>query len=394
MSLIHPHQLGASKEAFGASLGSKTPISQSTEHVRLFEQLNMPSPPMSPYARSLDGLEARLELTTARVSKPTESDSRNSSPLQHSGEMLMTNTSKPIEAAAAAAAQKGSQCQLLPDPMGSQSAPQSQFPLQDLSESKLVINPFKEFNRAGFKRSQLAFIGAYRLKDFKSQNTPSNSNSRRSNTTHTNNNSTNRSTRYTHYSDNDSATEEKPRTRRTVRQNRFDLVFDSELESTPAPSQHEQQQQQPSTPKRKAPATTAVSSSPKKSRPSTPIVYAYDYNQIEDFCPPLSTLPNSNKCLKADWKGQSMDLTDDPLFDKLHPAEVVLAGTLRLPGNVYLDSKRRIFHEKVKRMRMDLPFRRTDAQKSCKIDVNKASRLFAAFEKVGWLDDHHFDKFM
>lgn len=37
---------------------------------------------------------------------------------------------------------------------------------------------------------------------------------------------------------------------------------------------------------------------------------------------------------------------------------------------------------------------RTDAQKACRIDVNKASRLFAAFEKVGWLQDKHFEKYL
>ena len=49
---------------------------------------------------------------------------------------------------------------------------------------------------------------------------------------------------------------------------------------------------------------------------------------------------------------------------------------------VYLDSKRRLFYEKVSRLRQGKGFRRTDAQKACRIDVNKASRLFAAFEKL------------
>ena len=31
-------------------------------------------------------------------------------------------------------------------------------------------------------------------------------------------------------------------------------------------------------------------------------------------------------------------------------------------------------------------FRKTDAQQACKIDVNKASKLWQAFDKVGWLD--------
>ena len=41
----------------------------------------------------------------------------------------------------------------------------------------------------------------------------------------------------------------------------------------------------------------------------------------------------------------------------------------------------------------NLPFRRTGAQKkkkACKIDVNKASRLYSAFTKIGLLKDGSF----
>lgn len=117
---------------------------------------------------------------------------------------------------------------------------------------------------------------------------------------------------------------------------------------------------------------------------------------IPDYSPDANaTLPKGNsRCLKVEWKGQPVSLHSDPDVGKLHPAEIVLASTLRLPCNVYLDSKRRFFNEKVTRLRNDLPFRRTDAQKACRIDVNKASRLFAAFEKVGWLNDEHFLKYI
>lgn len=117
---------------------------------------------------------------------------------------------------------------------------------------------------------------------------------------------------------------------------------------------------------------------------------------IADYLPDAAaTLPRGNtRCLKVEWKGQQMDLRNDPNIGKLHPAEAVLASILRLPGNVYLDSKRRLFFEKVTRLKRGQQFRRTDAQKACRIDVNKASRLFAAFEKVGWLDDDHFVKYL
>ncbi|CCF60411.1 hypothetical protein KAFR_0K00560 [Kazachstania africana CBS 2517] len=119
------------------------------------------------------------------------------------------------------------------------------------------------------------------------------------------------------------------------------------------------------------------------------------WEKLPDFSPPSSTLPpNNNKVLKVEWKGSPMDLSRDPLKYKLHPAELNLAQILRLPCDLYLDSKRRLFLEKVYRFKKGLPFRRTDAQKACRIDVNKASRLFAAFEKVGWLEDSNFKKYL
>lgn len=123
---------------------------------------------------------------------------------------------------------------------------------------------------------------------------------------------------------------------------------------------------------------------------------AFIDESIPDYSPDAqATLPkNNSRALKIEWKGQPMDLKNDPYSDKLHPAELFLASTLRLPCNVYLDSRRRFFFEKVHRMKEHKPFRRTDAQKACRIDVNKASRLFAAFEKVGWLDDKHFTKYL
>lgn len=119
------------------------------------------------------------------------------------------------------------------------------------------------------------------------------------------------------------------------------------------------------------------------------------WEKLPDYSPPLSTLPESNRnCLKIEWKGNPMDLSVDPLRSKLHPAEIVLASILRLPCDLYLDSKRRLFLEKVYKQKKGMPFRKTDAQKACKIDVNKASRLYSAFEKVGWLDNRHFEKYM
>ena len=119
------------------------------------------------------------------------------------------------------------------------------------------------------------------------------------------------------------------------------------------------------------------------------------WKKLPDYSPSIETLPRgNNKCLKVEWKGSPLNLSYDPLKSYLHPAELNLASILRLPCDLYLDSKRRLFLEKVCKLRNNLPFRRTDAQKACRIDVNKASRLYSAFEKIGWLKDENFLKYL
>lgn len=110
-----------------------------------------------------------------------------------------------------------------------------------------------------------------------------------------------------------------------------------------------------------------------------------NFDSLPDFCPPLSSLPNKVNSLKVDWKGVPIDLRSDPFAHLLHPDEVQLAANLRLDCATYLTSKRRIFISRVAASRIGKDFRKTDAQQACKIDVNKASKLWQAFDKVGWL---------
>lgn len=146
---------------------------------------------------------------------------------------------------------------------------------------------------------------------------------------------------------------------------------------------------------RRAAPSTHVGPPLKKRATTSNAVRVHDLNisQIEDYSPSVDLLP-PGRSLRAEWKGAPMDLSQDPDVHLLHPAEVHLASVLRLPAEVYLDSKRRLFAEKVHRLRQGLLFRRTDSQKACRIDVNKASRLFGAFEKVGWLNDEHFTQYL
>lgn len=112
-----------------------------------------------------------------------------------------------------------------------------------------------------------------------------------------------------------------------------------------------------------------------------------DFALLPDLCPPLSSLPSKPNSLKVDWKGAPIDLRSDPNASLLHPDELLLAGNLRLDCATYLTSKRRIFIKRKECLQIGKEFRKTDAQQACKIDVNKASKLWAVFEKVGWLDE-------
>jgi hypothetical protein len=70
-----------------------------------------------------------------------------------------------------------------------------------------------------------------------------------------------------------------------------------------------------------------------------------------------------------------------------------LAANLRLDAATYLTSKRRMFIARLNCLKISKEFRKTDAQQACKIDVNKASKLWTAFDKVGWLDKHWVARF-
>ncbi|KAJ5136985.1 hypothetical protein N7448_005539 [Penicillium atrosanguineum] len=119
-----------------------------------------------------------------------------------------------------------------------------------------------------------------------------------------------------------------------------------------------------------------------------------DFHALKDFSPPLDTLGGNAKALKADWKGQMLDLSNDPDRHLLSPAELNLASTLRLSCATYLCSKRRIFEARVRALGVGKEFRKTDAQQACKIDVNKASKLWTAYERVGWFKPDFFQQYV
>jgi SWIRM domain len=94
------------------------------------------------------------------------------------------------------------------------------------------------------------------------------------------------------------------------------------------------------------------------------------------------------------WTGKPLDLSEDPNIRLLHPEEISLAANLRMDCATYLTNKRRIFVACIECMKVGKAFKKTNSQQACKIDVNKASKLWEAFDKVGWFEERHFSRIL
>jgi len=127
---------------------------------------------------------------------------------------------------------------------------------------------------------------------------------------------------------------------------------------------------------------------------STPVTREdMDFKILPDYSPSIASMaPGKN--LKVEWKGHPLDLGADPDHNLLDDAELYLASTLRLTCAQYLFAKRKIFERYIELAKLGRDFNKTSAQSVCKIDVNKASKLWTAFDKVGWFDRRHFVKYM
>lgn len=255
-------------------------------------------------------------------------------------------------------------------------ATSSPFKVENYKSYELTINPWINLN-ANYKKRHLRFLEQYHINSAREMHSSYSATKMAEKRATTANN---RKRVLSSDSDEDSNVE-RIRTRRVAKETVSTVPDESATSASSRASS-------PSPKKKKPRKETPYASSPLAIQQAALI----DEN-IPDYSPSTELLVN-NKCLKIEWKGQPMNLSEDPNLSKLHPAEAMLASILRLPCNVYLDSKRRFFFEKVSRMRKGLQFRRTDAQKACRIDVNKASRLFAAYEKVGWLEESLFDKYL
>ncbi|KAI8343138.1 Homeodomain-like protein [Chlamydoabsidia padenii] len=95
--------------------------------------------------------------------------------------------------------------------------------------------------------------------------------------------------------------------------------------------------------------------------------------------------PFDNKpAIRVTWKGSPLSILSLPYYDVLHSNERTIASTLRLTPEQYLKCKRAMILSAQVFYQHGLPFRKSDAQKVCRIDVNKTSCLWGAFNRLGW----------
>jgi hypothetical protein len=129
-----------------------------------------------------------------------------------------------------------------------------------------------------------------------------------------------------------------------------------------------------------------------------------DYSIYNDYCPPISTLDSDQVNFpNIEWKATPQDVTHHEDCHLLHPKEIPIVSKLVLTPSDYIYIKRRFFANRLGYARKGQSFNINAAQLACKgadehgitgIDVNKTSRLHKAFDKVGWLDEKHMQRFL
>ena len=118
------------------------------------------------------------------------------------------------------------------------------------------------------------------------------------------------------------------------------------------------------------------------------------WDEMEDYSPPGSNLEQISKTLKATWRGNPLDLSEDPDRARCHSQEIAVAAELRLTCAQYLTCKRKIFQARLQALKDGKNFTKTAAQGACNIDVNKASQLWEAYDRVGWFRESWFSNWL
>ncbi|CAG8562259.1 4882_t:CDS:1 [Ambispora leptoticha] len=87
---------------------------------------------------------------------------------------------------------------------------------------------------------------------------------------------------------------------------------------------------------------------------------------------------------KIIWKGMPHDIRNESYFEMLHHVEAQVVSTLRMTPIQYLNTKLAILSVAREFEDRGLSFRKVDAQRAVRIDVNKACKLWEFFHDVGW----------
>ncbi|CAI2163680.1 2610_t:CDS:1 [Funneliformis geosporum] len=118
--------------------------------------------------------------------------------------------------------------------------------------------------------------------------------------------------------------------------------------------------------------------------PNSPIMEIGELKKnIEDLNIDMSLLDDTNINIK--WKGQPLNIHHLTHYSWLHPKEAHVTSILRLTPIQYLTSKYILVSSARRYIEKNLPFRKSDAQKLLRIDVNKASKLWEFFQQIKWI---------
>ncbi|KAF7723010.1 hypothetical protein EC973_002426 [Apophysomyces ossiformis] len=102
------------------------------------------------------------------------------------------------------------------------------------------------------------------------------------------------------------------------------------------------------------------------------------------WIPSTDLFDKKKPAVRVTWKGSPLAIRHMPFYDRLHPGEATIASTLRLTPEQFLKCKRTLVLSARDYYARNMAFRKSDAQKLCRIDVNKTSTLWCAFNKLGW----------
>ncbi|KAJ2907757.1 hypothetical protein GGI21_003566 [Coemansia aciculifera] len=84
-------------------------------------------------------------------------------------------------------------------------------------------------------------------------------------------------------------------------------------------------------------------------------------------------------------KADPIVIADKPMANRLAPAESHCCSVLRILPEQYLAIKHTLLKEG--RARLPGSFKKRDAQRLCRIDVNKTSKIYEWFVTLGWLPE-------